>query len=227
MTATNNERYKGNSPEMAGLNGTILSFIAEHVPDNNDPICSWYHKQYLKRGQGFAPYGDSIALFLSEHGKQFDRLTEIGAGIGQSCIQFAAQGWDTVAVENGTLQYSLMEQLLDRVKAVAPAVRARIETHRLAFPEQVESYFNERTIGCFFGLCSSGAPEEPMIAALRLAGGVIMETRTYFKARDPEEQLELIKKIVKLGFESPIPIWDSSAHPDFWTTKLVYFKKAR
>jgi len=60
----------------------------------------WYCKKYLDQNRGFAPYQHAVANFLEEFRGEFARVTEVGAGIGQGCLQLTARGWTTVGLES-------------------------------------------------------------------------------------------------------------------------------
>src|SRR5262249_16296756 len=151
----------------------------------------------------------------------------IGAGVGQTCLQLALDGWSTIAVESGNPVYHWMERLLDRVNAFAPDLRARIRPLECHYPHQASDYLDERTLACFLGLCAEVTPEidRQMIDALRWAGGIVLDPRVFFRHREAgEEQQALIGQIQALGFKPPVPLWNAASAPGFFPYNFLYFE---
>jgi hypothetical protein len=215
------------------LEAEILAFLRAELPNENaeeTPIENWYRVQYVKRGHGFAPYGFATCDLLERRRRRFDRVAEIGAGIGQNCLQFAARGWRTIAVESGEEAFGWMEGLLGRLARIDPVLAGRVRPLRCIYPERASEYLNGRTLACFLGgaLCPTNDEiERRMIEGLRLAGGVILDPRVFFRRREsPDEQKGLIAAIEKLGFAPPVPLWDSARERGFFPLRLIYFEGA-
>jgi SAM-dependent methyltransferase len=215
----------------ARVDAAILDFLGKELtaqPAPEDSIARWYRTMYLERGQGFAPFGEAVIGLLQEKRGRFDRVTEIGAGLGQTCLQLALDGWSTIAVESGNPVYNWMERLLDRVNRFAPDLRARIRTLECHYPRQAYEYLDGRTLACFLGLCAEVTPEveRQMINALQLAGGIVLDPRVFFRHRETlEEQRALIDQIEAHGFNPPIPLWSATTTPGFFPYNFLYFER--
>jgi hypothetical protein len=215
----------------AAVEAEILAFLRAELPIESageSPIENWYRVHYLQRGDGFAPYGYATAGMLERRRERFDRVTEIGAGIGANCLQFALRGWPTIAVEHADLQFGLMERLLDRLRGIDPTLAGRVQPLKYPYPEHAAEYLDEQTLVCFFGpLCPlDDEIERRMLEALQLAGGAILDPRVFFRLRQsPQEQEDLVAAIESLGFAAPVLLWDSSYLRGFNRLRLIYFER--
>jgi SAM-dependent methyltransferase len=215
----------------AKVEAAILDFLQKEIAAQlapEDSIARWYRTMYLERGQGFAPFGRAVMGLLQERRGRFDRVTEIGAGLGQNCLQLALDGWSTIAVESGNPVYNWMERVLDRVNRFAPDVRARVRPLECHYPHRASEYLDGRTLACFLGVCAEVTPDvdRQMIDALRLAGGIVLDPRVFFRHREAEEERRaLIERIEALGFKPPIPLWNSTAAPGFFPYDFLYFER--
>jgi hypothetical protein len=216
----------------AAVEAEILAFLRTELPSESAreyPIENWYRVQYLQRGRGVAPYGYATADLLERRRQRFDRVTEIGAGYGANCLQFALRGWPTIAVESGEYQFGFMERLLGRLGGIDPMLAGRIQPLKCPYPERAAEYLDERTLACFFGLqCfTDDETERRMLEALRLAGGAILDPRVFFRRRpSQQEQEDLIAAIESLGFAAPVLLWDSSQSRGSFPLRFSYFERA-
>jgi hypothetical protein len=212
------------------VEGEIMAFLRDELPSDStkdSPIENWYRYQYLAQGHGFAPIGSVLVDFLDRNRERFDRVTEIGAAMGQNCVQLALWGWQTVAVECGALQYGLMERLLARLERLDGALTARIKPVKFVFPDRASEYVNERTLVCFLGGLLGQVDDKAVLEGIRPGGGLVLDLRGFHRLRESErEQEELINSITQLGFKSPVPFWDSAKGPwRFFPLKMMYFER--
>jgi hypothetical protein len=193
------------------LEAEILDFLRAEIPaeaPREDPMDKWYRQMYLDRGNGFAPYDDSIIKLLEENRERFDRLTEIGAGVGASCLHFSLEGWRTVAIEAQEQTYQRMLRLLSRIPA---PLRERVTPVRSLYPNGADAHVDNRTLLCCFGIRAAPSPEAEhrMLQNMGKAGGIVLDPRAFFRRRDQEEQKLFIEEIRQLGFEAPSKLWRS------------------
>jgi len=215
------------------IDAEILNFLREELSAEGpmeSPIATWYRKQYLNKSRGFAAFGQVLVDLLAQRRQRFDQVTEVGAGIGQTCVQLALEGWPTIAVESGAEVFGWMEHLLARLRRIDAVVSERVRPLKCGYPERASEYLNERTLACFMGLLTSSAINDvinrEMIESLRLAGGIILDPRVFFRRRESEqEQGELVTEIQKLGFGPPVSFWDSRGTRSF-PYRFLYFERS-
>jgi hypothetical protein len=197
--------------DLSTLEAEILDFLRAEIPaeaPKEDPIDKWYRQMYLDRGHGFAPYNDSVIDILREHRERFDRITEIGAGIGMNCLRFAMEGWLTVAIEAQEQTYKRMIRLLERIPS---PLRERVTPVRMSYPVGADAYVDDRTLLCCFGVRAPPDPglDDKILQNLTKAGGIILDPRVFFRAREQQEQEALVESIQRLGFELSRKFWRS------------------
>jgi hypothetical protein len=193
------------------VEGEIMAFLRDELPPDSakdSPIEGWYRGQYLNQGHGFAPIGSVLIDFLERKHDRFDRVTEVGAAMGQNCIQVALAGWQTIAVECGELQYGLMQRLLARLARLDRGLTVRIKPQKFIFPDHAHEYVDERTLVCFLGGLLGQVDDKDVLEGIRPAGGLILDLRGFHRLRESEqEQDQLVNSITQLGFKAPIPFW--------------------
>ena len=215
----------------SAVEAEILAFLSAELPKHEvgkTPIADWYRNQYLKRELAFSPYDTVMLPLLERTRSRFDRVTEIGAGIGQNCIQFALAGWNTVAVECGEPAFGWMENLLTRLGRIDSALASRVRPMKCLYPDNASGYLDRRTLAFMPGLLCPTDPsiEQRMLDGLGLSGGAILDPRLFFRRRDsPEEQAELIASIERLGFKPAQLLWDANIERGFFPYRFLYFER--
>jgi hypothetical protein len=220
------------------LDADIVDFLRAELPSNPEedlPIDIWYRRCYLNHGHGFAPYGYVIADFLEEKRDRFDRITEIGAGFGQNCVQFAARGWQTIAVDGAVRQAAALERLIARLEVSYPEICRRIEVRApLIYPQDAGEYLDARTVAFFSSLRQSyddPETERRLLESLRLAGGLVFDAHVFFVRREQDEQDRLLEFIRDLGFDPSVLVWDwpgmsaADGTTIFQYHRFVYFQR--
>ena len=214
----------------AALETEILCFLKEELQakgEDDSGLGWWYRINYAEQNRGYAPYQHAIADFLDGQRANFDRVTEVGAGIGQVCIHLSARGWQTIPIEVNPPRYMAMERLLDRIGRSHPEVRARIEPRHVFFPDNAQDYLEQRTVLVFASL-GWGIDEDTrlrIMRALTWAGGVIIELRVFFTLREGLEQERLIEEVEQLGFAAPLEIMDWPGDCSFQPHRFVFFRR--
>lgn len=229
------------SPIEALLDAEVLAFLRDELPADPAhelPIETWYRHSYMNRGHGFAPYGYVIADFLEQKRDRFDRIVEIGAGFGQNCIQFAARGWRTIAIDAQQRQADAIQRLIARLRRDWPEICDRIDIRApLLYPLGAEDHLNKRTVAVFSSLRDSfqdPEAERRSLDCLRLAGGLILDAPAFFERREQAEQDRLLEAIESLGFQAPVTVWDwagmrgTNGLPTFFQHhRFVYFENSK
>jgi hypothetical protein len=207
------------------LGDEILAFLREEITTESipgQPIDDWYRRYYLSLSRPFSPYGETLIAFLEPRRDRFSRIVEIGAGIGQTCLQFAAAGWNTVAVDKWDRQFDLMSKLFRRL---AP-LNLRIEPLKASYPEEASGLFTDSTVAFFLGTGGSVPPahQNALLPTLASAGAIVIDPDRFFRMPETADADELLRQIQALGFADPVEVWQS-ANVDFLKMRLLYMER--
>lgn len=147
-------------------------------------------------------------------------------------ILFAHTKRRTVAIDANANNFEDMCRLIDRIAdRVDRELRNYVKPVRGFFPAAGRELINRGSIVFVTNASWTVSPEleQEILTALESAGGLIINLRSFFTARDTEEERqELAKRICAHGFAEPqdVYVWKRTEER-FQPGHIVFFKNTR
>ena len=194
------------------VDSQMLSFMKKERLGG--PLYQWYETRFLPLDYGVSPIDRVISRFVLERFGTDKRIIEVGAGFGQCCILLSAHGVETVPIEVGTANFETLGRAIElAAEKIDGAIAERCSPFYGEYPADALHLVDDDSILMFPSLTWTMTEEEEnrLYDSLRLAKGVILGKRMFFKLRDEEgEREEMIERIMDLGFGEPETImgWD-------------------
>ena len=194
------------------VDSQMLSFMKKERLGG--PLYQWYETRFLPLDYGISPIDRVISRFVLERFGTDKRIIEVGAGFGQCCILLSAHGVETVPIEADATNFERLGRAIElAAEKIDGAIAERCSPFYGKYPEDALHLIDGDSILFFRSLTRTMTKEQEdrLYESLRMARGIIIEKRMFFKVRDEEgEREEMIGRIMDLGFGEPETImgWD-------------------
>jgi SAM-dependent methyltransferase len=199
------------------LEATILGVLRRRLADmgEREGGLHRYYRVRVETNTLFAHCDTPIADLLRRGFGPFDRVWDIGCGVGQLAVLIAAERQNVVALDAEKGRYEALNDVVFNVDAVIPGTASRIETRHGYFPEALGDNDVSHDLAICFGLTFTANQEfyDRAARALRRFRAAVIDIACLFTHEpDRAKWADRARDFARLwDFETPTALYQYGA----------------